>query len=141
LSGRLRTLPARGWRTHREQLSFLLVGGWNTAFGYAEFAALYYLLHRTLPVTVIIVIAYVIATISNYVCYKVFVFRTRGNVLRELARFTMVYVPVFIANLVVLPLALRTLPLNAYVIQALFMAVVVLASYLGHKYFTFRRPA
>jgi hypothetical protein len=37
-----------------------------------------------------------------------------------------------------LPILVRTLPYNLYAIQALFTAAVVLLSYLGHKYFSFR---
>jgi putative flippase GtrA len=132
---------SRLWRSHRERIMFLVVGGWNTFLGYGLFAGLYFFLQARTPLAVIIVISYVLATANNYVCYKLFVFRTKGNVLREYAKFTTVYLPVFAANLVVLPIALRALPLNAYAIQALFTVLVVVVSYVGHKYFTFRRTA
>ena len=118
---------------------FLIVGGWNTVFGYAVFVALYALLHRSMHVTGIIAITYVIATLNNFLCYKWFVFRTSGRHVREYLRFTMVYVPAFLANLIVLPLALRSLDLNAYVVQAMFTFAVLVISYFGHKYWTFRR--
>lgn len=124
----------------REQILFLVVGGWNTLFGYAIFALLYWLLHTLLPVTAILLVSYAVAFINNFLCYKYIVFRTRGGHVGEILRFMVVYVPILLANLIVLPLALRTLPLNAYVVQGIYTVVVVLLSYLGLKLFTFRDP-
>ena len=49
----------------------------------------------------------------------------------------MVYVPGLLANLILLPIALAALPISIYVVQALFMTGVVVASYLAHKYYSF----
>ncbi len=57
--------------------------------------------------------------------------------LTELPRFSLVYLAALIANLVLLPVALRVLPFSIYVVQALFTVVVVVCSYLGHKYYSF----
>ena len=54
--------------------------------------------------------------------------------------FQVVYLPLLAINLVVLPLMLACTSLNAYVVQALFAVFSVVASYVGNKYFTFRRP-
>lgn len=136
--------PAGGWRPlllrRREQILFLVVGGWNTVFGYAIFALLYRLLHAGVPATAILLLAYAVAFVNNFLCYKYIVFRTRGGHVGEILRVMAVYAPILLANLVVLPLALRTLPLNAYAVQAIYTVVVVVLSYLGLKLFAFRRP-
>ena len=132
-----RLIPRR-LRPYREQILYLVVGGWNTLFGYLNFVALYYFLQASLPVMVILVISYAISIANAYICYRYIVFRSRGSVLREMPRFTSVYLVALAANLVILPLALRWLPLSAYVVQALFTVAVVVLSYLGHKNFSFR---
>jgi putative flippase GtrA len=132
-----RLIPSRV-RRYREQILYLAVGGWNTLFGYLNFVVLYYFLRVSLPVMVILVISYAISIANAYVCYRYIVFRSRDGVLREVPRFTSVYLVALAANLVILPLALRWLPLSAYVVQALFTIAVVLISYLGHKHFSFR---
>lgn len=133
--GSLRALLVR----RREQILFVIVGAWNTAFGYGVFALFYWLLQGSLPATVILLLSYAVAVTNNFLCYKYIVFRTRGGHAGEILRFVVVYVPILVANLIVLPLALRTLPLNAYVVQAVYMLVVVVLSYLGLKLFTFRK--
>lgn len=132
-----RVIPRR-FRHYREQILYLAVGGWNTLFGYLNFVALYYFLQARLSVMVILVISYALSIANAYVCYRYVVFRSRGSVLREMPRFTSVYLIALAANLVVLPIALRLLPLSAYVVQALFTIAVVLLSYFGHKHFSFR---
>jgi putative flippase GtrA len=125
-------------RKYREQIAYLLVGAWNTLFGYALFALLYYLLGTHLHVDVILVLSYVVSIANAYIGYRFVVFRSTGSMARELPRFTAVYAVTLAANLVVLPLSLRLLPWNVYVVQGLFTVVIVVLSYLGHKYFSFR---
>ena len=78
-----------------------------------------------------------IAVLNAYVGYRYVVFRSRGPILTELPRFSMVYVATLLANLVVLPVALAVLPFSIYVIEGLFMVGVIVASYLAHKYYSF----
>jgi putative flippase GtrA len=128
--------PALG--PHREQVLYLAVGAWNTAFGYGVFVVLYYLVGERVGVSAVLVASYVLAVLSAYVAYRYVTFRSHGSVLQEFPRFSAVYLLALIANLVFLPVALRLLPLSTYVVQALFTVGVVIVSYVGHRRFSFR---
>jgi putative flippase GtrA len=129
--------PVRFAIRRREQLLYLVVGAWNTVFGYGIWALLQYLLGDTLNYLVIVVIAWPIAVLNAYLGYRYIVFRSGGPMLRELPRFSLVYVATLAANLVLLPVALRVVPFTIYVDQALFFAAVVASSYVAHKYYSF----
>jgi len=129
--------PVRFYFRRREQLLYLVIGVWNTVFGYGVWALMQYLLGDYLPYLVVVVLAWPIAVLNAYLCYRYIVFRSRGSVLAELPRFSLVYLVTLVANLALLPVALRVLPFNIFVIQALFTVVVVVCSYLAHKYFSF----
>jgi putative flippase GtrA len=129
--------PVRFYFRRREQLLYLMVGGWNTVFGYAAWALLQYVLGDHLHYLVIVVLSWPIAVLNAYLGYRYVVFRSRGSVSRELPRFSLVYLITLLVNLALLPVALRVLPFNIYVIQAGFAMVVVVCSYLGHKYYSF----
>ena len=131
--------PVRFCFRHREQLLYLLVGGWNTVFGYGVWAVMQYLLGDYVPYLVVLLLAWPIAMLNAYLGYRYVVFRSRGPVLQELPRFSLVYLVTLVGNLALLPVALKVTPFNIYVVQALFTALVVVCSYLGHKYFSFRR--
>jgi len=140
---RLRTNPALGrparfYFRRREQLLYLAFGGWNTVFGYGVWALLQYLLGAYIPYLVVLLLAWPPAVLNAYIAYRYIVFRSRGPVLKEFPRFSFVYFVTLVANLALLPVALRVLPFNIYVVQALFAGVVVVCSYLGHKHFSFR---
>ena len=140
------TRRERAWAlvvARREQILYLVVGGWNTLFGYGVFALLYHLLHDVAGVPkipgsmVALIVASVIGIANNYVLYRTVVFRSHGAVRHELPRFLVVYVVALAVNLVVLPLALHELSFNVYAMQAVYTVAVVVASYLANKYFSF----
>ena len=130
-------VPRSLWQRHREQILYLLFGGWNTVFGYGFWALLQFALGDRLPYLAIVVLSWPIAVLNAYVMYRTFVFRSHGRILAELPRFSLVYFLTLVVNLALLPIALRVLPFNIYGVQATFLAVVVVASYLGHRYFSF----
>ncbi len=120
---------------------YLVVGGWNTLFTYVTFSVLYYLLHTSVYPSLILALSYVISSINGFICFRYIVFKPVRHPLLEYLRYQVVYLPILAINMVVLPLALRYSTLNAYAIQALFAVFAVVASYLGNKYFTFRRSS
>jgi putative flippase GtrA len=143
------TMPAPRIRAllRDERVAFLLVGGVNTVLAYLLFAGLAATAGRALdeaghPVAgslVPLAGSYAVAVLVAFVLYRRFVFRVRGHVLRDLARFVSVYVVSISLNAVLLPVlvALGVPRLGA---QALIVAVITVVSYVGHRWFSFRRP-
>lgn len=129
--------PVRFYLHRREQLLYLVVGAWNTFFGYFVWALMQHLLGDHLHYLVIVALAWPIAVLNAYLGYRFIVFRSRGSVLRELPRFSLVYFVTLIVNLALLPIALNVLPFNIYGVQALLLVIVIICSYLSHKYFSF----
>jgi putative flippase GtrA len=125
-------------KRHEQQVRYLLVGGWNTLFGYGVYALLYWLLRRHMSYVLILVPANVIAITQNYFGYKFVVFRTHGNYLREYFKTYLVYGAAFVVNLGLLPLLHEVAGLPVLVAQAVAMAVTVVLSYFFYKYFAFR---
>jgi len=75
--------PARFYFRRREQLLYLVVGGWNTVFGYGVWAALQFLLGNHLHYLVVVLISWPIAVLNAYLGYRYVVFRSRGSILRQ----------------------------------------------------------
>ncbi len=137
-------------RDLRQVIRFVIVGGWNTVFGYALFAGLNYALTGVIPYPFMVAnaLAYLISITVAYFGYKIFVFKTKGNYLREYLRTYLVYGASCLANLALLPVAVvvvRSVYSNRmlvpYVAQAIVLPVVVLMSYFGHKKYSFRTSA
>jgi putative flippase GtrA len=122
----------------REQMLFVVVGVWNTVFAFAVWALMQSLLQEHLHYLVILVLAWPIAVLNAYACHRHFVFRSSDPIRDELPRFSVVYIVTLLGALVALPILLSTLPFNIYVVQAGYTVAVVVLSYLGHKFFSFR---
>ncbi len=119
---------------------YLVVGGWNSLFAYGCFTVLYYLLNERLAPSVILTVAYAVASVNGYLTFRYLVFRPVRHPVVEYLRYQAVYLPILGVNLVVLPLALAHTNLSAYMVQALLAIFVVVAAYFGNKYFAFRKP-
>jgi putative flippase GtrA len=129
-----------------QALRYLAVGAWNTLFGYGCYALLTYLLTGILPYAYMA--AAVLSTVVNitvaYLGYKVFVFKTKGNYLREYLRWYVVYGTTTLVNLALLPLLVAALDVFVrpqsyapYVAGAILTVGTVVASFFGHKRYSF----
>ncbi|MEA3493989.1 MAG: GtrA family protein [Candidatus Margulisiibacteriota bacterium] len=128
----------RIYRKHREKINYILVGCYNTIFGYGTFVALYYLLHQRIHYLVLVVVAYVISITNAYIGYKIFVFRTEGNYLKEYLRFYVVYGFSLVPNLILLPFIVEIFKMSPVIGQAFVIAFSAVFNYMGHKHFSFR---
>ena len=120
-----------------EVLAYLLVGGWNTLFGMALYSLGYWLFGKHVHYLLLAVPVNILAITNAFLCYKLFVFRTKGNWLREYLRCYVVYGGGTIVSMVLLWLLKEFLGLNPMVANAVATVIVVVCSYFGHKYFSF----
>lgn len=123
---------------HEQKIRYLIIGGWNTVFGYGVFAGLYFWLSNSVHYLFILSLSYIISITNAYVGYKIFVFRTKGNIFKEYFRFYIVYGVSFLFNLATLPFLIEILHFNMYAAQAVVTIVTILGSYVLHKNFSFK---
>lgn len=127
------------FKKHGEKIRFLIAGAWNTLFGYFLFALLFYLLSAKVHYMVLLAVSYIFSITNAYLSYKYFVFKTKGNFMKEYSRFYVVYGAAFIANLMLLPVFVELLRIHPLISQALIIILTVIISYFGHKHFSFRK--
>ncbi|MRR11052.1 GtrA family protein [bacterium] len=125
---------------HREKILYLIVGGWNTVFGYAVYLGLIALI-GTDHYWWLLIPTNIIGVTQNFFAYKLIVFRTKGRWASEYGKFWIVYLPYLGANLLLLPALVAWLELDPRIAQGVYAVLAVVITYLGHKYFTFREPA
>ena len=125
---------------------YLVVGAWNTLFGYGLYALLTYLLTPLIPYAYMAaaLLGTVVCITVSFLGYKIFVFRTRGNFLREYLRCYVVYGTSTIVNLALLPVLVTVLNLyvepqvySPYIAGAILTAGTVVVSFIGHQRYTF----
>lgn len=125
-----------------ERVAFVFVGGVNALLGLGWFVAFQLLFGQHLGrfgYLLSLVCAYAVAIFCAFLLYRYLVFRVRGRFWLDLLRFTLVNCVGFGLNAVLLPAVVETTGARPIYAQAGVTLAVAVISYLGHKYFSFRR--
>ena len=130
---------------HQTKLRFLLVGGWNTIFGYLAFIGLDYLFtglfsKRYVAYMSAAVFSNILAIINAYVFHKYITFKStvRGlGIIAEFLRFSTTYLVTFVLGLLLLPFSVEVLNITPKIAVALLVVLFTGISYLGHMKFSF----
>src|SRR5664280_1860008 len=131
----------------RQMGIYLLVGAFNTVFGYSLFAVLNFCLQGIGSYSYMLasLLSNLIAITVAFLGYKWFVFKTKGNYLKEWSRCVAVYSGGMLLTLAGLPVLVSLLrrfvvqrPQAApYLAAAIIAVVMVIASFFGHKHISF----
>ncbi len=125
---------------------YILVGIWNTLFGYGTYAAFTALLTPRVPHAYILasILSSLLSITVAFLGYKWFIFKTKGNYLREWLRCLAVYGGGILLGILLLPVlvfalrhATRFYSSAPYIAGALVMGLNVVFGFLGHKNFSF----
>lgn len=135
------------WRRHQVKIRFLMVGLWNTIFGYLVFVGLDYLFNlffspRYVAYMSAAVLANIIAILNAYIFHKHITFQSmvRGKgILTEFARFFSTYLFSTILGLFLLPVSVEVLGIEPRISAALLIPITTIISYIGHSRFSFRQ--
>lgn len=123
---------------YSRKIRYLLAGGWNTLFGYSTGVALYYSLSNYLHLIEIALLANAIAITMAFLSYKLFVFQTQGNWLREYFRSYLVYGVMALFGIALLWIMVDGFDTPFWLAQAIVVVATVIISYISHSRFTFK---
>jgi putative flippase GtrA len=136
-----------------EVIRFLAVGVFNTVSSLAIYSGFVILFGHLMPhrgkpflADAAFIVSTPIGITIAFLCYKHFVFRTKGNYLKEWLRCFAVYSVTFPMGLVILPTATHlflrfpmTHPYAPFLAGIVNSGIIACYSYFGHKKFSFKR--
>lgn len=126
----------RYWKSSRK-LRFLIIGGWNTLFGYLAFAGLYLVLAATAHYLVIATLAHFVAITQSYTMQRCLVFHSREPVATEFLRFNLSHAGTLLFGLVAMWLLVDGVGMAPLAAQAVTIAGSVILSYFLHSRVSF----
>jgi putative flippase GtrA len=126
---------------HSEQLRYLVVGGWNTIFGYLTGVGFFLLLDQHLHIVLIAIFSNIVAITMSFITYKLLVFKTCDKWLSEYLKCYLVYGVNTLVGIFLLWLFVEHFSVNIWLAQGAIIGLTVVFSYLLHKRFTFKRSA
>ena len=127
----------------------MLVGIWNTIFGFIAFCILDTLFARLFKIryfayTSAQIISIVLSVINAYIFHKYITFKStvKGRkMIAEFFRFSMTYGVTFSLSLILLPLFVEVIHIGPKLAMAIILFICAGISYLGHSRFSFNLTA
>jgi len=120
-----------------QKARYLLVGSYNTVFGYLIFVITFYYFSSTVNHYFLLAICHLIGTIHNFFSYSAFVFKPKATALRNYLKFNLVYLLTFLLNIIMFTLLTKVMNWNLYFSQALILALIAVVGYILNKNFSF----
>ncbi|MDR3242066.1 MAG: GtrA family protein [Lactobacillaceae bacterium] len=123
-----------------EKFRFLMVGGFNTVFGFLIFTGITLSLkHIQHGYMIALVISQIVSLFFAFFLHRYVTFRVKGHIVKDFIRFTLVNLVSYVINLIVLPILVNVWNINPIVAQFAILVVTTVISFVGHKFFSFRR--
>lgn len=134
----------------KQAFTYLVVGAWNTLFGTAVYFGFVWLFDGLGRYCYMLAAAAgnVVAISESFLTYKLIVFRTRGNWLREYAKCWLVYGGVALVGMALLPVFVEGArlalpgelgPCAPYLGGLATTGLTIVVGFVGHRNVTFRK--
>jgi len=133
--------------SHQVKTKFIIVGMWNTIFGYGLFCLFDTLFAgllstRSEAYMCAMALAQILAVINAYIFHKYITFKseTKGRaIIAEFLRFSATYVVTFCLSMILLPALVEIGHIHPKIAAAIIVLICTVISYLGHSRFSFRQ--
>jgi putative flippase GtrA len=119
------------------QVRYIIVGLWNTLVGFGLFTLFIYVL----PVSrylLALALATLFAGMNAYLTQRIYVWQSSATGKKEASKFFTVFIAQSVANIILLYLLVNYLNLNPLWTQYVIATVLIVLTYLSHKYWTFK---
>ena len=123
-----------------QSIRYIITGIWNTVFGILVYALLIKLLGENHYI-LLAVVSNIISITNAYICYKLFVFKTKGNILKEYLKCYVVYGLSMLLGLLLLYVFVDIAGLNPVTANIISVLLLTIVSFVGHRYYSFKNKS
>lgn len=123
-----------------QSIKYIITGVWNTVFGILVYALLIKLLGENHYI-LLAVVSNIISITNAYICYKLFVFKTKGNILKEYLKCYVVYGLSMLLGLLLLYVLVDIAGLNPVIANVISVLLLTIVSFIGHRYYSFKNKS
>lgn len=119
-------------------LKYISIGFINTILGYWISIIIFYIFYERLGIIGVGLMANILNISITYINYKFFLFKTKGNFLREYFKSFINYGLAGLLSTFLLWFFFDVINLNIYLSNILIIPITFMFSYMGNKFFVFK---
>ena len=119
-------------------LKYISIGFINTIIGYWVSIIIFYIFYEKLGIIGVGLMANILNISITYINYKFFLFKTKGNFLREYFKSFINYGLAGLLSTFLLWFFFDVINLNIYLSNILIIPITFMFSYMGNKFFVFK---
>ena len=120
-----------------QKIKYLLVGSYNTLFGYLTFVIIFYNFSDVASHSLLLGITHFIAVTHNFFTYKRWVFNVKENLLKNYFKFHQICLLLYIINLILFLCFTKLMNVNLYFAQGLILIIIIILGYFMNKNYSF----
>lgn len=121
-----------------KKIRFLIVGLFNTIFGYVFSIVIYEIFKDYLSLFIILLISHIITVTFSFFNYRLFVFKSKKSMLNEYAKIHLVYISTFCINFLIVWVLYNYLLWTFWLSRLVSILVLICYNYFAHLRFTFK---
>ena len=119
-----------------QKIKYLLVGSYNTLFGYLTFVLIFYNFSDVASHSLLLGITHFIAVTHNFFTYKRWV-NVKENLLKNYFKFHQICLLLYIINLILFLCFTKMMNVNLYFAQGLILIIIIILGYFMNKNYSF----
>jgi putative flippase GtrA len=120
-----------------KKIKYILVGGFNTVFGYAVFYTIYLFLIKHISYVLVILISHLINATIAFLLYRTLVFKNRNPIIPSFVKFNIALTSQLLLNLACTIILVEIVNFNVTSSQFIAVIISALFGYFAHKNFSF----
>ncbi len=122
-----------------EKIRYILVGGFNTLISFVSFYCLYIFLQNKFHYSFILILNFFISVFISFSLLRFFVFKSKGNFLKEYIRCNISYAILLFLNLVLLTVMIDYFKIKVILSQFVLTIFIAIVGFVIHKNFSFKK--
>lgn len=128
------------WFNLSDKIRFLIVGGFNAGVSYLIYSAFCIILGER-AYQIALALAWIISSVVSFTTQKFFVFRAKGNWMKEYLKCCTTWVFSYMINAGLLEIIVKVLHINVFIAQIIATLSAAVFTYILFKKFAFRAKA
>lgn len=124
---------------NNKKIRYVLVGGFNTAFGYIVFYSNYIVLSKYINYILIVLLSHLISAIVAFILYRHFVFKNHNPIIPSFLKFNLSLTSQLILNLGITIFLVELAHIRVEISQFISVILSAIFGYFAHNHFSFRK--